>query len=180
MDSSENITSLNKLLEVLPTCSGQDYFDIARNLAIPEEDLLPFAFWSEKTYTRNCVSRTEDYELLLLCWEKGQETQIHCHNGEECWVYLAEGKLREKRYVENNGNLKLIADVKMTQDRLSYMNDDLGYHSLHNLNEGRSMSLHLYVGPIDQCSVYKEEKDKFVFKELEYHSENKEIISHKI
>ncbi|NEV94185.1 cysteine dioxygenase [Psychroflexus sp. YR1-1] len=177
MDSSENITSLSKLLEVLETSEGQDYYTLAKRLAIPHQELLPYAFWSEDTYTRNCVLRTEDYELLLLCWEEGQETAIHCHNGEECWVYLAKGKLREKRYIEKNGELELTADVKMTEDRLSYMSDDLGYHSLHNLNEGRSMSLHLYVGPIDECSIYKEEKDKFVFKELEYHSENKKICS---
>lgn len=177
MDSTEKITSLNKLLEVLPTCDGQDYFDLAKNLSIPIKDLLPYAFWSKDNYTRNCVTRTDDFELLLLCWEKGQETDIHCHNGEECWVYLAKGKLREKRFVEENHELKLIADVKMTQARLSYMNDDLGYHSLHNLNEGKSMSLHLYVGPIDKCSVYKEEKNKFVFKELHYHSKDKKIFS---
>lgn len=177
MDSTENITSLNKLLEILPNCEGQDYFDIARNLSIPEEDLLPYAFWSEEAYTRNCVLRTDDFELLLLCWEQDQETPIHCHNGEECWVYLANGKLQEKRYVEEKSELKLIADVKMTQDRLSYMNDDLGYHSLHNINKGRSMSLHLYVGPIDECSIYDEEKNKFVFTELEYFSENKMILT---
>lgn len=176
MDSTDKITSLNKLLEVLRYCEGQDYFDIARNLEIPEEDLLAYAFWSEENYTRNCVLKTDQFELLLLCWEQGQETPIHCHNGEECWVHLVQGKLREKRFKEDNGNLKLIADVKMTQSRLSYMNDDLGYHSLHNLNNGRSMTLHLYVGPIDKCSIYKEEKNKFVSKDLEYHSENKNLV----
>jgi cysteine dioxygenase len=121
--------------------------------------------------------RTDKFELLLLCWEEGQETPIHCHNGEECWVYLAKGQLREKRYIEEDDTLKLLADVKMTKDRLSYMNDDLGYHSLHNLKDGQSMSLHLYVGPIEECSVYKEEKDKFVFKELDYYSKNKKIFT---
>lgn len=173
----ETITSLKKLLEKLPECEGDDYFEIARNMSIPTEELKPFAFWSDETYTRNCVARTKDYELLLLCWEEGQETQIHCHNGEECWVYLAKGKLREKRFDTENGHIKKTADVKMTRDRLSYMNDDLGYHSLHNLNEGKSMSLHLYVGPIDECSVFDEDKDKFVYKDLEYYSEQGELLT---
>lgn len=177
MDSTENISSLSKLLEVLPTCKGHDYFDIARNLSIPDDDLLPYTFWSKDSYTRNCVYRTEDFELLLLCWEEGQETQIHCHNGEECWVYLAKGKLREKRFMKENNELKLTSDVKMNQSRLSYMNDDLGYHSLHNLNNGRSLSLHLYVGPIDKCSVYEKEINRFVQKDLEYYSEDKKILS---
>lgn len=177
MDSVDDIKSLKKLLEVLDSCEGQDYFDIAKNLSISVEELMPYAFWSENKYTRNCVHRTHNYELLLLCWEKGQRTDIHCHNGEECWVYLAQGKLREKRYKVEDKKLHLTADVKMTKDRLSYMNDDLGYHSLENLNEGRSMSLHLYVGPIDECSIYKEEKDKFVYKDLEYYSEDKKVLS---
>jgi cysteine dioxygenase len=172
----ENITSLNKLLEVLPQCSYQDYFDLAKNLKIPEEDLLPFAFWSNETYTRNCVTRTSDYELLLLCWEEGQDTPIHCHNGEECWVYLADGELREKRFVLKNDELNKTADVKMTESRLSYMNDYLGYHSLHNINAGRSMSLHLYVGPIDECSIYKEDKDEFITKELNYYSKQGHLV----
>ena len=172
----ESITSLKKLLEVLPECENQDYFDLAKNLKIPEEDLLPFAFWSNETYTRNCVVRTEDYELLLLCWEKGQDTPIHSHNGEECWVYLAEGELREKRFVLQNEKLGKEADVKMTESKLSYMNDDLGYHSLHNINNGRSMSLHLYVGPIDECSIYESEIDQFVTKELDYYSKKGNLI----
>ncbi len=177
MDSTEKISSLKKLLEILPSCTGQDYFDIAKQLSIPAEDLLPYAFWSKTNYTRNCIFRTDDFELLLLCWEEGQETSIHSHNGEECWVYLAQGKLREKRFMEHEHQLKLKADVKMTKERLSYMNDDLGYHSLHNLSQGRSMSLHLYVGPIDECSIYKEEKDKFVRKALNYYSEEKQIFT---
>jgi cysteine dioxygenase len=48
----ESITSLKKLLEVLPNCEGQDYFDLAKNLSIPNEELLPFAFWSNDNYTR--------------------------------------------------------------------------------------------------------------------------------
>lgn len=171
MDSIKNIESLSKLLEILPTCQEEDYFNIAKKMSIPLEDLMPYATWCKDSYTRNCIHRTKEYELLLLCWEEGQETSIHSHNGEECWVYLAKGKLREKRFVIDGASLKLTADVKMNQARLSYMNDDLGFHSLHNLDEGRSMTLHLYVGPIDECTIYKEEKDRFVNKKLSYHSQ---------
>ena len=83
MYSGENIESLNKLLEVLPQCEGEDYYKLAKHLSIPVEDLKPYAFWSHETYTRNCVVRTDKYELLLLCWQEGQETPIHCRNGEE-------------------------------------------------------------------------------------------------
>lgn len=164
------ISSLQELLDELPNCSGDDYVNIAKQMKIPSEDLQPYAMFSDEAYTRNCVERTEDYELILLCWEKDQDTPIHCHNGEECWVYLAEGKLRERRFQTKNDELVKTADVKMTEERLSYMNDDLGYHSLQNIANGRSMSLHLYVAPIDECSAYNPEKGKFEYKDLYYDS----------
>lgn len=164
------ITSLDELLTQLPKCSGDDYLNLAKQMSIPKSDLAQYAFFSEKDYTRNCISRTEDYELILLCWEEAQDTPIHCHNGEECWVYLVEGQLREQRFKTEGEELIKTADVKMNEERLSYMNDELGYHSLHNVNNGRSMTLHLYVAPIKACSVYNEEKSRFEFKDLHYDS----------
>ncbi|MGM0636540.1 MAG: cysteine dioxygenase [Bacteroidota bacterium] len=174
----KSITSLQELLHTLPKCSGNDFVEIARNMHIPVEELIPYAEFSPDTYTRNCIARTDDFELLLLCWEELQETDIHCHNGEECWVYLAQGKIREKRFVEKQKNeIEQTADVKMQQERLSYMNDDMGYHSLHNIAKGRTMTLHLYVGPIDECTVYDFKKKKFVAKDLQYHTYKGEKVT---
>ena len=167
----QTIHSLSSLLKLLPNCKGKDYKDIAQHLQIPAQDLMEFATWDSSTYTRNCIDRTDDYELILLCWEEGQETDIHCHGGEECWVYLAKGKLHEKRFTYQD-ELSFKNEFKMEKEGLSYMNDELGYHSLHNIAEGRSMSLHLYVGPIDECTIYDEDEDEFIAKSLSYDTEN--------
>lgn len=167
----QTIHSLSDLLSLLPNCKGKEYKDIAQHLQIPAQELMEFATWDKETYTRNCIDRTDDYELILLCWEEGQETDIHCHGGEECWVYLAKGKLREKRFTYQN-ELSFKTEFKMEKEGLSYMNDELGYHSLHNIAEGRSMSLHLYVGPIDECTIYDEDEDEFIAKSLSYDTEN--------
>lgn len=167
----QTIHSLSSLLKLLPNCKGKDYKDIAQHLQIPAQDLMEFATWDSSTYTRNCIDRTDDYELILLCWEEGQETDIHCHGGEECWVYLAKGKLHEKRFTYQD-ELSFKNEFKMEKKGLSYMNDELGYHSLHNIAVGRSMSLHLYVGPIDECTIYDEDEDEFIAKSLSYDTEN--------
>ena len=168
----EKIDTLEKLIGQLNDCEKRkDYIQLAHALALDEDELKEFAFWDKDTYTRNCIKRTEDYELLLLCWEKGQETPIHCHNGEECWVYLSSGKIYEKRYQKDENDQPYAVDeLKMEDSGVSYMNDEMGYHKLRNLADGRSMTLHLYVQPIDQCSVYSEEEKKFIFKELDYYS----------
>lgn len=172
----DQITSLNQLLEELPNCKGNDFVEIARNMDISLDDLKAYAHFSDQTYTRNCIMRTDEFELLLLCWNPGQITPIHCHNGEECWVYLAEGKLREKRYQEKENKIEKIADTKMSQSRLSYMNDHMGYHSLQNIADEKSMSLHLYVSPIDECKVYDEDKEEFIKKDLSYYSYKGKIL----
>ncbi|MDN6279950.1 MAG: cysteine dioxygenase family protein [Psychroflexus sp.] len=170
------ITSLDQLLDELPKCEGNAYVEIARHMDIPPDDLRAYAHFSDDSYTRNCILRTKDFELLLLCWNPDQKTPIHCHNGEECWVYLAEGKLREKRFKEDENTIEKVADTEMSQSRLSYMNDHLGFHSLHNIADGRSMSLHLYVSPIDSCRVYDEDKQEFVRTDLKYYSYEGKIL----
>ncbi|MDX1685941.1 MAG: cysteine dioxygenase family protein [Saprospiraceae bacterium] len=164
------IQHLDELIDILPECSGSDYIKIARNMSIPSEEFEPYACWSGEEYTRNCIARTDDYELLLLCWKEGEETPIHCHFGQECWVYAIEGKLEEERYAEDGDDIVQVDHSIYEEGSLSYMNDEMGYHLLRNVAPGRSMSLHLYMNPIDQCTVYDEDKEKFVLKELSYDS----------
>lgn len=173
----KKISTLEKLISQLDKCDQRkDYIQLANSLALDEEELNNFAFWDKDQYTRNCIKRTNDYELLLLCWEKDQETPIHCHNGEECWVYLASGKIYEERFQKDDNDQPYPVDKqKMEDSGVSYMNDEMGYHLLKNLEDGRSMTLHLYVEPIDQCSVYDEDRQKFIFKELDYYSYQGEI-----
>lgn len=168
------INTLHQLIEQLDQCEHRnDYIKLAKNLSLDAQELSQYAFWDNNQYTRNCIKREQDYELLLLCWEKGQETPIHCHNGEECWVYLATGKIYEQRFQKDEEDQPYPVDeLKMEKSGISYMNDEMGYHRLKNLADGRSMTLHLYVNPIDQCSVYSEEDQKFIFKDLHYYSTN--------
>ena len=162
------ITSLAQLIEELDHCQGDDYYKIAHRLAIPKEDFYPFAQFTSESYSRICLDKNKQHELLLLCWEEGQETDIHSHDGEECWVYLAEGKIREKRFSGDPEKLEVTDDVQMKKSGVSYMNDEMGYHSLHNIESGKSMTLHLYVGPINKCEVFCEDEKDFVEKELSY------------
>jgi len=174
----EKITSLKELLEVLPECSGKDYVGLINRIELDKMDFSPYQFWSIDHYTRNCIVRTERYELILLCWEEGQETPIHCHAGEECWVYLLEGEMKEFRYEnEENTNIPLpIDEMVFKEGRFSYMNDKMGYHSLKNTHLGKSMSLHLYMNPIDTCQVYDDEAKAFDWKISSYYSKDGKLL----
>ena len=144
---------------------------------IPPSDFKAYEFWSEEGYTRNCLARTDSYELLLLCWDAHQGTPIHCHNGEECWVYVIDGELEEKRYEMNESDDLVLVEKSISQaSDLSYMSDEMGYHLLRNTKSQRAMSLHLYMNPIDECSIYDEENGVFIYKELQYDSVKGEVV----
>ncbi|MBR9861027.1 cysteine dioxygenase [bacterium] len=167
----QKIDSLKALLDELPFCSAKDYVKLSEQMEIDPNDFKSYWFWSEEGYTRNCVARNENYELILLCWEEGQGTPIHGHNDQECWVYAVQGEFLERRYeMDDDGNLHFAEESVFTQGNKSYMNDEMGYHELINNTKGRAMSLHLYVSPIEHCEIYDPEAECMINKELFYDS----------
>jgi len=180
----KDITTIQSLLDALASCkTRKDYILVARQLNVPPIAFEPYTHWSDIRYTRNCVERTEEYELLLLCWDKGQRTPIHCHGGEECWVMMLEGSIKEERLEgshEGFVQLQKAGEEIMQEGDISYMNDDMGFHRLENMHDGRSMTLHLYVKPIDHCRVLNEETGRFQMRDLQYDSLRGELLSEKI
>lgn len=167
------ISSLEELLEVLPECSGNEFVEISKGLDLNADDFEDYAFWDSESYTRNCLARTDTYELILLCWEKGQDTPIHDHDQEECWVYGLHGVIQERRYQFKDGSTTQVEEIgstEMSPGSVSYMHDTMGFHCLQNIGSGRAMTLHLYINPIDSCQIYIDDKQGFVRKELQYTS----------
>ena len=55
-------------------------------------------------------------------------------------------------------------------NEVTYMKDFMGFHSLENISNKKSMSLHLYAKPIRNCKVFDEDSKGFVNKEMSYHT----------
>lgn len=167
----KQITSLAHLIEELEGCTAKEAVHLVKYLNLDPAEFASSAFWCEDHYTRNCVARNDHFELLLLCWEPHQITPVHCHGGQECWVYGVQGKIEEVRYQANSKKeLEEVSRETLGKNGLSYMVDDMGYHTLENLDDTRSMTLHLYMDPIEQCRIFDLETGDFVWKELHYYS----------
>ena len=176
----KEITSIKQLIANLNECDEEGYKKIVNRINIPLLEYTPYSFWEENTYTRNCIHRTKDYELILLCWDEGEETAIHCHNNQECWVYVLKGEFQEERFQETKKGLNVEQELDLMKEGVSYMNDDMGYHRLANSEKSRGMSLHLYMNPIDECNIYNEEIDQFELKPLRYHSFEGEPVKEEV
>jgi cysteine dioxygenase len=175
----DKITTIESLVEDLERCSSEsEYAQLIKYIDLPIEELAPYTYWDKEEYTRNCVERTDDYELLLLCWDIGQKTPIHCHNEQECWVYVAQGEIEEVRYKWDgiSPQPEVISEGIAVRGNLSYMNDDMGYHTLENIGEGRAMSLHLYVKAITECTIWDDNQHDFIRKVQSYHTEKGKVL----
>ena len=162
---------ISELVTSLSEENRTKYRSIICSLNAPISAFESFCSWSEESYTRNCIVENDKFELILLCWEEGQMTPIHDHGGEECWVKVLQGELKETIYqVDSSCELKTIkSSISKTGD-VSYMIDFMGYHCLENLSGGRSMSLHLYAKPIRSCNLFDEKSGKQLRKKLVYNT----------
>jgi len=165
----DRVESLKQLIECLDHSDCSNQGKIIKQMNIPINDFEAYASWDKKGYTRNCIHRTNKYELILLCWNKGDTTPIHGHGGQNCWVYQVQGQVTELRYEKDaSGDLIETNRVHLSPGKLTFMNNSMGYHKLNNDTNGRGMTLHLYVSPIDSCEVFNDTKETFELKELQY------------
>lgn len=160
---------IQNLIDVLSRSSKEDYNALLKSFDPNRVNFEPFESWSAKKYTRNCIYRDDIFELILLCWEKGQETSIHGHDGEDCWVYMLQGEMQEVYYtIDTQNYLREVHVQTLHPKHISFMNDSIGFHKLKNTYEGRSISLHLYARPIKHSRSFDEASGHFVKTKLNY------------
>ena len=71
-------------------------------------------FWSESFYTRNLIYKDERFELMSLCWDKGQVSRVHNHADQMCWMMVVDGKLRGQNFAVdgNQGRRRLLQTAR--------------------------------------------------------------------
>lgn len=145
------------------------YQFIAANPVVVES-IEQFFFWSDKFYTRNLIYKDERFELMAICWDKGQCSKIHNHADQMCWMTVPLGQLRGQNFRavetdETKGFCKLeetdqfdLSDCVTAKIEL-----EEPIHQILNLPEfdERAVSLHIYSKPFDRCLAYCKETDTF-------------------
>ena len=152
------ITTIEQLVHELAQGPGRKgYLEILDRIDIPVEEFEPYARWNEKHSTRNCIARTDAFELLLICYEPGQRTSIHDYSTEEAWVHPLTGAVIEERFeFAADGPLRKVSSAKLDPGSFSYLHNGRGIHRYLNSNTGRSMTLNLYARPLNKWKVYDE------------------------
>lgn len=172
------ISQLSDLISRLkasePTESA--YHNILSSLKLPLSELEPYLHFRDQFYTRNLIERNANFELMTLCWNPGHYTPIHDHQGSEGWLYVVSGKMIEKIFHYNPDKkdadkLKEAGEVMSGPGELSHINDQKGFHSIHNVGEEQAVTLHFYAPIIEKCLYICPDSFDTKSKVLSYYSE---------
>jgi cysteine dioxygenase len=176
MDSKNKI---DQLISCVSNCETKDYLKLLQDLNFTAGDFIEYINFSSEKYIRTCVAKGDDFELILLCWEKGQKAPIHGHDGSEGWAFVVQGEFEEKRYIlnPNTNQLNQKFKVRMSDNEICHTSTDKSeFHSIANVNNGRSITLHLYKNPIEKCRVYDEKSGEMIQRNMQYDFKNEAVF----
>ncbi len=169
--------------------------DFCDSVQISDSSLEPFVFFDQKYYTRNLIYRDDLFEVMTICWQPGQKTAVHTHNGQLCWMIPQRGNLGMVDYKwlgcdhpehqnvvgldclagSDHTKLEVVREVEacaggavMTADKLQTI------HRLYNFDEP-AVSVHVYSRPIDSCVAFDLEKQHCYRRQLAYFSKHGEL-----
>jgi cysteine dioxygenase len=166
--SIESFDQLVKNLNLGPGYGG--YLDLLKAIKLPESEWKKHCQWKEQRYTRNCIASCEGYELILMCWKKGQASPIHSYDFQEGWVKVFQGQLSIDIFQVDREELRaeLDEEVPLEEKEYIYLNDNMGFHRMRNTAEGDTISLHLHVEKVKQWEVWDDTKNEIILKKPRY------------
>ncbi len=164
----ESVVAIGKFVDDLSAIPEKEFthlsvLDFLRRNRVDLASLSPYLYFSRDHYTRNLIQRTPLFDLLAICWEPGQQSPIHNHCNQNCWMAMACGRVQVH-------NFKLIQKDPATgfcdlESSTHYLIDagnpqevDPGepIHRVANPRSfmSRAVTLHVYSKPYDTCEVY--------------------------
>ncbi|MEP6902693.1 MAG: cysteine dioxygenase family protein [Actinomycetota bacterium] len=169
------MVSVEKLVKGLCSISDEEFtcnnvYQFLGENQVDVDTISHYFFWSELCYTRNLIYKDERFEMMAICWEKGQVSRIHNHADQKCWMVAAAGKLRGQNFRaveidEEKGFCKLEETDRFDLSECLAAKVELEepIHQILNLPEfnERAVSLHIYSKPFESCLSYCRQTDSF-------------------
>ena len=167
-------------------CSEEDFANVPRVLQllrqhpIEAKSIEQYLTWDSQRYTRNLIDKTPLFEVMAVCWDVGQDSSIHDHKDQNCWMAVPIGRLLVQNYRVAQQDLRAGAcdlqatDVfEMNSSRPAAVDPKHPVHRVFNPVEfgQRAVSVHVYSRPFDSCLVYSDQLDKCGEIKLRYTSE---------
>jgi len=167
-------------LQAVPGFETRAVYDFIKTHPVRPESLRAYFYFSPATYTRNLIFKSEQFELMAICWDVGQVSRIHNHRDQQCWMAVPIGKLKNQNYrvLDHNAEkmtcrLEATSSFLITPTSPLEVDQEEPVHQVLNPAEWkeRAVSLHIYSRPFNTCEVYSLEKGTYCDVPLYYTSE---------
>ncbi len=168
-----------------------------QEIALDHRSLEPFVHFRDDIYTRNLIYRDDLFEIMAVCWQPGQRTVIHTHNGQLGWMSVERGALAVINYkwlscnAADNQNVVgmdcLAGATELDLERREVQECHPGgtvntvdkVQTIHQVVvQGREpvVSLHIYSRPIDSCVAFDVEKRQCYRRPLSFFSRYGKVV----
>jgi len=150
------------------TCDG--VYEYLGDNPVDIDSVAKYLHWSSNFYTRNLIYKDERFEMMAICWEKGQVSRVHNHWDQKCWMTVPVGRLQGQNFAvaeidESRGHCRLVETnrFELSDCLAAKVELEEPVHQILNLDEydQRAVSIHIYSKPYDRCLSYCRETDTF-------------------
>jgi cysteine dioxygenase len=160
LELETNSPEIKKFIMWLDGLNGRPTLNILErkllDLNIDLKGLEKYLGYTDNGYQRNVIKKTENYELVLICWKAGQKTPIHNHNGSDCAFLILEGISTESIYEIQSERLFNTKTRRYSPGEVCAA-DEPDIHRISNDEDSNLVNLHLYSPPLAEFKIYKDE-----------------------
>jgi len=135
------------LKEVILKISNQTNFDKVGDILkeYNDDDWKIHMKTDDNRYCRNKIFENENFEIFIISWNKNQNAPIHDHSCNGCWLKVLQGELIENIY--ESESLSLYKSSSIKKNDISFMKNNIGYHSITNNSDETAVTIHIYNPP---------------------------------
>jgi cysteine dioxygenase len=174
----KSMVTVEKLIAGLKSITDDEFtcdnvYEFLGENPLDVDSIARYFFWSPEYYTRNLIYKDTRFEMMAVCWESGQASQVHNHADQKCWMTVPVGRLLGQNFA--------VTDIDATQGYCKLRETDAfelsdylaakveleePIHQIFNLPEygARAVSIHIYSKPFDSCLAYC--RDTHTFKQV--------------
>ena len=111
-------------------------------------------------YTRHAIARSRTLEIIIVRWPAGSASPVHDHGGSRCFVKVLRGAIEVSDFRLVAGSVAS-GDTRLEPARAAVLGPaalDIrgGRRDIHRVRAvgGPARTLHVYVPPVDRCTVF--------------------------
>ncbi|MEO8358710.1 MAG: cysteine dioxygenase family protein [Vicinamibacteria bacterium] len=180
------------------TMTSETVLDFCRDTDIQDSSLVPYVHFQDAMYTRNLIYRDDLFEVMAICWKKGQKTPLHSHNGQLGWMIVSRGIAEVSNFKWQGCNasegqhasegLDCIAgatELSLSREHVetctrgghvNSINREKTIHQVAVVGDEPVVSVHVYSRPIDSCVAFDLATPRCYRRSLRYFSEFGDVM----